>query len=40
MTLEVVIQQIREIINKSLIDLKYEVIEYDISEPPKRSLVI
>ena len=35
MTLKVVIQQIREIINKSLIDLKYEVIEYDVSEPPK-----
>ena len=35
MTIKKVIQQIREIINKSLIDLKYEVIEYDVSEPPK-----
>lgn len=35
MTLKEVIHQIREIINKSLVDLKYETIEYDVSEPPK-----
>jgi arginyl-tRNA synthetase len=35
MTLKEVILQIREIINKSLVDLKYETIEYDVSEPPK-----
>ncbi|HEX7142432.1 MAG TPA: arginine--tRNA ligase [Nitrososphaeraceae archaeon] len=35
MTLKEVIHQIREIINKSIVDLKYETIEYDVSEPPK-----
>lgn len=35
MTLEEVINQIRQIVNKALLDLEYEKIEYDVSEPPK-----
>lgn len=35
MTLKEVINQIRQIVNKALLDLEYEKIEYDVSEPPK-----
>ena len=35
MTLKEVINQIRQIVDKALLDLEYEKIEYDISEPPK-----
>src|SRR5215207_2641215 len=35
MTLKEVIKQIRQIVDKALVDLEYEKIEYDVSEPPK-----
>lgn len=35
MTIKEVINQIRHIVNKALLDLEYEKIEYDVSEPPK-----
>lgn len=35
MTLKEVINQIRQIVNKALLDLEYEKIEYDVFEPPK-----
>ena len=35
MTLKEVINQIRQIVDKALVDLEYEKIEYDVSEPPK-----
>src|ERR671913_1644763 len=35
MSLKEVIHEIREIVNRSLLDLEYEVINYDVSEPPK-----
>ena len=35
MTLKEVINQIRQIVNKALLELEYEKIEYDVSEPPK-----
>ena len=37
MSLKEVIHEIREIVNRSLLDLKYEVINYDVSEPPKNE---
>ncbi|MCC2649204.1 MAG: argS, partial [Nitrososphaeraceae archaeon] len=35
MTLKEVINQIKQIVDKALVDLEYEKIEYDVSEPPK-----
>ncbi|HEX6294012.1 MAG TPA: arginine--tRNA ligase [Nitrososphaeraceae archaeon] len=35
MSLKEVINEIRKIINRSLLDLKYDAINYDVSEPPK-----
>lgn len=35
MSLKEVIHEIRKIINRSLLDLKYDFINYDVSEPPK-----
>ncbi|HYZ94992.1 MAG TPA: arginine--tRNA ligase, partial [Nitrososphaeraceae archaeon] len=35
MSLKEVIHEIRRIVNRSLLDLKYDVINYDVSEPPK-----
>jgi arginyl-tRNA synthetase len=37
MTLQEVINQIRQIVDKALLDLKYEKLEYDVSEPPKKE---
>jgi arginyl-tRNA synthetase len=35
MTLKEVINQIRQLVNQALLDLQYDDIEYDVSEPPK-----
>ncbi len=35
MSLKEVINEIRKIVNRSLLDLKYDAISYDVSEPPK-----
>src|ERR671910_409027 len=35
MSLKEVIHEIRRIVNRSLLDLNYDVINYDVSEPPK-----
>jgi arginyl-tRNA synthetase len=35
MSLKEVINEIKKIINRSLLDLKYDAINYDVSEPPK-----
>ncbi|HJU58195.1 MAG TPA: arginine--tRNA ligase [Nitrososphaeraceae archaeon] len=35
MNLKEVINEIRKIINRSLLDLEYDVIDYNVSEPPK-----
>ena len=37
MSLKEVINEIRKIINRSLLDLKYDAIDYDVSEPPKKE---
>src|SRR5688500_18077745 len=35
MSLKEVIHEIRRIVNRSLLDLKYDAINFDVSEPPK-----
>jgi arginyl-tRNA synthetase len=37
MSLKKVIEEIRVIVNKALLDLKFDVIKYDIFEPPKKE---